>query len=59
VRERTIDAGAAALDIVELDRVSVAGLEREGREVGLTPIRARPIPATEEHTGSVAVMFRA
>jgi SAM-dependent methyltransferase len=58
-RERTIDDGAAALDVVELDRVSVASLKREGRDAGLTPIRARPIPATEEHTGSVAVMFRA
>jgi SAM-dependent methyltransferase len=47
------------LNVVELDRVSVAGLEREGREAGLTPIRAWPIPATDEHTGSVAVMFRA
>jgi SAM-dependent methyltransferase len=58
-RERTIDDGAPALDVVELDRVSVAVLEREGRDAGLTPIRARPIPATEEHTGSEAVMLRA
>jgi SAM-dependent methyltransferase len=46
-------------DVVELDRVGVARLQREGREAGLTAAGTRPIPATEEHTGSVAVMFRA
>lgn len=46
-------------DVVELDRVSVAQLQREGREAGLTPAGTRPIPETDEHTASVAVMFRA
>ncbi len=71
-RERTIletgppdgRAGAHAsptcreLDVVELDRLSVAGLEREGSAAGLTPAGARAIAATDEHSGSVAVMFR-
>jgi SAM-dependent methyltransferase len=46
-------------DVVELDRLGVAQLQREGRAAGLTPTSTRTIPATEEHTGSVAVMFRA
>jgi SAM-dependent methyltransferase len=46
-------------DVVELARVSVAQLQREGREVGLASAGTRAIPATEEHTASVAVMFRA
>ncbi len=46
-------------DVVELDRVGVARLQREGREVGLTTAGTHLIPATEEHAGSVAVMFRA
>jgi SAM-dependent methyltransferase len=55
-------AGAAAQpmrerDVVELDRVSAAQLRREGEEAGLTATDIRVIPATEEHTGSVAVMF--
>jgi SAM-dependent methyltransferase len=69
-RERRIlagdDAGEAApplpaweRDVVELDRVSVAQLQHEGREAGLTPAGARAISATEEHTGSVAVLFGA
>lgn len=69
-RERRIlagdDAGEAAPpgpawehDVVELDRVSVAQLQHEGREAGLTPTGARAISATEEHTGSVAVLFGA
>ncbi len=46
-------------DVVELDRLGVAQLQREGRDAGLAPAGTRAIPATEEHTGSVAVMFRA
>ncbi len=46
-------------DVVELDRVSVGQLNREGREAGLSEAGTRTIPATEEHTASVAVMFRA
>jgi hypothetical protein len=46
-------------DAVQLDRVSVAQLQREGREAGLTVLDAREIPATDEHAGSVAVVFSA
>jgi SAM-dependent methyltransferase len=46
-------------DVVELDRVGIAELQREGREAGLTAAGTRAIAPTQEHTGSVAVMFRA
>jgi SAM-dependent methyltransferase len=46
-------------DVIELDRLSAAQLQREGREAGFATAGTRAIPATEEHTGSVAVMFRA
>jgi SAM-dependent methyltransferase len=46
-------------DVIELDRVSVAQLRHEGHEAGLTATDTRMIPATAEHTASVAVMFRA
>jgi 2-polyprenyl-3-methyl-5-hydroxy-6-metoxy-1,4-benzoquinol methylase len=46
-------------DVIELDRVSVAQLRHEGHEAGLTATDTRIIPATAEHTASVAVMFRA
>jgi SAM-dependent methyltransferase len=55
-------SGAAALpehNVVELDRVSVARLAREGSRAGLTPAGTRETPATEEHVGSAVVMFRA
>ncbi len=66
-RERAVLAGeqpatahqAWERDVVELDRVSLAQLQREGREAGLTPAGTRPIPETDEHTASVAVIFRA
>ncbi|HYB24350.1 MAG TPA: methyltransferase domain-containing protein [Solirubrobacteraceae bacterium] len=67
-RERTIvpAPGAASNhaptlehDAVELDRLSVARLQREGRQAGLTVLDTRAIPATDEHEGSVAVIFRA
>jgi SAM-dependent methyltransferase len=46
-------------DVVELDRVSVAQLQREGRDAGLLTAGTRPIAATEEHTASTAVIFHA
>jgi SAM-dependent methyltransferase len=57
-------AGAAARptrerDVVELDRVSVAQLQREGRDAGLLTADTRLIAATEEHTASTAVIFHA
>jgi SAM-dependent methyltransferase len=44
-------------DVVELDRVSAAQLRHEGVRAGLRVLDTRPIPATSEHTGSVAVIF--
>jgi len=67
-RERSVlpleHAGASAQparerDIVELDRLSVSQLRREGREAGLAAVGTRAIGATEEHTGSVVVLLRA
>ncbi len=46
-------------DVVELDRVSAPQLQREGRAAGLSVVGTRAIPATSEHTGSVAVIFAA
>jgi SAM-dependent methyltransferase len=46
-------------DVVELDRVSVAQLQREGARAGLSARGARAIPATDEHAGGVAVMLGA
>jgi SAM-dependent methyltransferase len=50
---------ASERNIVELDRVSQAQLEREGIQAGLTPMPARSVPPTDEHVGSVVVMLRA
>jgi SAM-dependent methyltransferase len=67
-RERSVlappRAGAAERptrerDVVELDRVSVAQLQREGRDAGLVTAGTRLIAATEEHTASAAVIFHA
>jgi SAM-dependent methyltransferase len=67
-RERAVLAGGMSVaderpawvrDVVELDQLSVSRLEREGREAGLEPAGTRAIPATTEHTASVAVMFGA
>jgi len=70
-RERAVLAGAEGAegarraqpawvrDVVELDRVTVSQLEREGRSAGLVPAGTRVIAATEEHTASVAVMLGA
>jgi SAM-dependent methyltransferase len=67
-RERAVLAGAEGpmraqpgwvRDVIELDRVTVSQLEREGRTAGLAPAGTRVIAATEEHTASVAVMFGA
>ena len=47
------------IDLIELDRVSVASLEREAADAGLRAERALEIPATDEHVGSSVVMLRA
>ena len=66
-RERSVVAAERAAtpqprrerDVVELDRVTASQLLREGRKVGLAAAGTRSIGATEEHTGSVVVMFGA
>jgi SAM-dependent methyltransferase len=46
-------------DLIALDRVSAAQLEREALAVGLRPEPARAVPATADHVGSTVVMLRA
>jgi SAM-dependent methyltransferase len=46
-------------NVVELDRLSAARLRREGDAAGLQSAGTRTIAATEEHVGSLVVMFRA
>lgn len=46
-------------DVVELARVQVAELQREGEDVGLIPRGTRAIAPSERHSGSVVVMFGA
>jgi SAM-dependent methyltransferase len=62
-REREIlargRARASERDVIELARVSLAQLEREGREAGFACAEARSIAATEEHVGSAVVMLHA
>jgi SAM-dependent methyltransferase len=63
-RERLIEPASgptqdAELDVIELDRVSVAKLECEGRDAGLRPAGVRWIPTTDEHVGSEVVLLRA
>jgi SAM-dependent methyltransferase len=47
------------INLIELDRVSVASLEAEGAEAGLRSEPALEIAATDEHVGSWVVMLRA
>jgi SAM-dependent methyltransferase len=55
---RPVTVLASERNVVELDRVSEAQLEREGIDAGLTPMPARSIAPTDEHVGSVVVMLR-
>jgi SAM-dependent methyltransferase len=45
-------------DVIRLDRVIAADVEREARALGFTPEAARRIPATEVYVGSTVVMLR-
>ncbi|HEY2201149.1 MAG TPA: hypothetical protein VGH56_04630, partial [Solirubrobacteraceae bacterium] len=57
-RHRRIgDSSAVEQDLIELDRLSVSELEREGAAVGLHPEQARHIPTTADHAGSDVVML--
>ncbi len=62
-RERRISrpTGEAELErnVVELELVSVSELEREAVAADLHPTRAREIPPTSEHVGSMVVMAHA
>jgi SAM-dependent methyltransferase len=46
-------------NLIELDRLNAARLRREGRAAGLQPAGTRTIAATDEHVGSLVVVFRA
>jgi len=50
---------AAQRDVIELDRVTAAELEREAVEAGLKALPARELAPTEEHVGSTVVMLGA
>jgi SAM-dependent methyltransferase len=43
-------------DVIVLDRVSAATVERDARAVGLRPQRALQVAATDEHVGSTVVL---
>jgi SAM-dependent methyltransferase len=58
-RERRIDDAAAQRDVIELGRVSVAQLEREGLHVGFGPEAVRELAPTRDHVGGEVVMLRA
>jgi SAM-dependent methyltransferase len=46
-------------DRIVLDKLSAAGLEREGRRAGLRPAGRIEVPSTEDHVGSLVVMLDA
>jgi SAM-dependent methyltransferase len=56
---RTSESATVEHDVIELDRVGAAELEREGAAAGLQPEPALHIPPTDEHAGSSVVMLRA
>jgi SAM-dependent methyltransferase len=59
-RPQPDDADAEpVLDVVELDRLDPATLEREGEAAGLVPAGVLEVPATEEHVAHEVVMLRA
>jgi SAM-dependent methyltransferase len=53
------DRPAVECNVIELARVSVAELEREGLEAGFRSEPALVIEPTDEHVGSLVVMLRA
>jgi hypothetical protein len=52
--QRTVEA-----NVVKLDRVLPAEIEREGAEAGLEPSGRATIPATKDYSGSEVVILRA
>lgn len=58
-RHRSVgDSPLIERDLIALDRIGVAELEREGSALGLTPEPVRHIPTTADHAGSAVVMLR-
>jgi SAM-dependent methyltransferase len=55
----TVQSPHSEYDLVELDRLSAAQLEREGAAAGLRPETPRAIAATPEYSAGVVVMLRA
>jgi len=56
---RTDSSPAAERNLIELDRIDAAQLQREGSAAGLRPAPARHVPPTADHSGSSVVMLRA
>lgn len=57
-RLREVVGGATTEDVIRLDHVDAATVEREAAAVGLTPAPSRRIPATDEYVGSTVVVLR-
>jgi SAM-dependent methyltransferase len=55
--QRAATPAEVELDVIELDRLSVAQLLAEGEQAGLSGAGSRSIPPTLEHVGSEVVMF--
>jgi SAM-dependent methyltransferase len=61
-RREAVDARgnrSVSSDHIELDVVSVQGVQEAGQRAGLHPLAVRNVPATVEHIGSQVVMFGA
>ncbi|HEX5853532.1 MAG TPA: class I SAM-dependent methyltransferase [Solirubrobacteraceae bacterium] len=56
---RVVHTPETERDVIDLDRVSARGLQREGRRAGLSYVGVREIPATDDHVGSEVVILRA
>jgi SAM-dependent methyltransferase len=56
---RGVRAPEPQRDVIELDRVGVSQLQREGLDAGLSPVEVLQIAATHEHVGSNVVVLRA
>jgi SAM-dependent methyltransferase len=57
--QRASGLTAVEVDVIELDRLSVAQLLREGEQAGLSGAGGRSVPPTLEHVGSEVVVFHA
>jgi SAM-dependent methyltransferase len=49
---------SASEDVIHLDKVDAAQVEREALAAGLWPRAARVVPPTEEHVGTTVVLLR-